>query len=313
MTTNYVYSGSSSTGGEEWVCFNMNVDAAFNALIAKHGFIENLTGHELVITDVNEPVAGMTSGSATSDSSEINGVNRGSVRIWAGTPTDNNLYNCPFYVTNTGELHSTKAVISGDVTISGSIYGTAVMLKTPVYTYNRASLRVLQSPNGGEILKFSTLSNVVYQILSNEDGGPIIVKNLSTNLVERYENDTNEKEQLESNRLETTNGTGYLIITGKVTQIDSLKLLPPAKTCPGAVTTVAYYCSNSTKVAPIGSAYSSDMVESFSDGGTSNNSYHYVSLDANKCITFISDGKNWLAIQKTDVVTAGFTDSINSL
>lgn len=113
--------------------------------------------------------------------------------------------------------------------------------------------------------------------------------------------------------MKTTNGTGYIIITGKVTEIDSLKLLPPAKTCPGAVTTVAYYCSNSTKVAPIGSAYSSDMVESFSDGGTSNNSYHYVSLDANKCITFISDGKNWLAIQKTDVVTAGFTNSINNL
>lgn len=306
------------TGGSEWEQFQPMSEAVFNALLAKSAYIENLTvSKDLVITDgENVPTAGMTGTSSTINTANGGTVTtgQGDIRIWAGYPTNNNLYNCPFYVTNTGELHSTKAVISGDVTISGSIYGTAVMLKTPVYTYNRASSpRVLKSPNGGEILKFSALSNVVYQILSNEDGGPIIVKNLSTNLIEQYENDTNEKDQLESNRLETTNGTGYLIITGKVTQIDSLKLLPPAKTCPGAVTTVAYYCSNSTKVAPIGSAHSSDMVESFSDGGTPNNSYHYVPLDANKCITFISDGKNWLAIQKTDVVTAGFTDSISNL
>lgn len=139
MITNYVYSGSSSTGGEEWVCFNMNVDAAFNALIAKHGFIENLTGHELVITDANEPVAGMTSASATSDSSEIDDVTRGSVRIWAGTPTNNNLYNCPFYVTNTGELHSTKAVISGDIVVNGTFSGTVLDLVSPMYVYSSTS------------------------------------------------------------------------------------------------------------------------------------------------------------------------------
>lgn len=176
------------SGGSEWEQFQPMSEAVFNALLAKSAYIENLTvAKDLVITDgERNPTAGMTGTSSTINTANGGTVTtgRGDIRIWAGTPTGNNLYNCPFYVTNTGELHSTKAVISGDVTISGSIYGTAVMLKTPVYTYNRANLRDLQSPNGGEILKFSALSNVVYQILSNEDGGPIIVKNLSTKLIE---------------------------------------------------------------------------------------------------------------------------------
>ena len=106
-----------------WEEFSTPADsAAFQAIIAKYGFIENLTGRELVITDGdNNPVAGITTGTALDvDNDEIRGVTRGDVRIWAGSPTKNNisnLTNCPFYVTNAGFLHAENGEFGG--TVSG--------------------------------------------------------------------------------------------------------------------------------------------------------------------------------------------------
>lgn len=101
-----------------WILFSPSGDAAFQAFIAKFGFIENLTARELVITDDNNnPVAGMTRGTAVSgDGDAISGVTRGNVRIWAGAISNGNLMGCPFYVTDSGFLNAENAQINGDIT-----------------------------------------------------------------------------------------------------------------------------------------------------------------------------------------------------
>lgn len=109
------------TNSDYWEEFSTPADsAAFQAIIAKYGFIENLTGREIVVTnDENTPVAGITNGSSTAvdaDSGLIRNVNRGNVRIWAGTPEANgNLADCPFYVTDEGFLHAENGEFGGKV------------------------------------------------------------------------------------------------------------------------------------------------------------------------------------------------------
>ena len=117
---------ASTNASTYWVEFVPSNDTIYQNLIARNAFIQNLTGREIVITDSgNTPVAGLTSGTAVSgDGAALDGITRGNVRIWAGTPTSANLINCPFYVTNTGYLHATNANITGEIdATSGSIGG----------------------------------------------------------------------------------------------------------------------------------------------------------------------------------------------
>lgn len=107
-----------------WEFTNLG-NAMFQTILARNAFIQNLNSRELVITDGNSnPVAGITSGTAVAgDGGEsLTAQERGSVRIWAGSPTKEvggvtttNLTNCPFYVTNTGEMHAENGVFSGIV------------------------------------------------------------------------------------------------------------------------------------------------------------------------------------------------------
>ena len=120
------------TNSDYWEEFSTPTDsAAFQAIIANYGFIKNLTGREIVVTnDENTPVAGITNGSSTAvdaDSGLIRNVNRGNVRIWAGTPEANgNLADCPFYVTDAGFLHAENGEFGG--TVSG-VTGTFKRLR----------------------------------------------------------------------------------------------------------------------------------------------------------------------------------------
>ena len=113
------------TNSEYWEEFSTPADsAAFQAIIARYGFIENLTGREIVVTNSdNTPVAGITNGTAVDgDGDAIDGVNRGNVRIWAGTPAANgNLADCPFYVTDEGFLHAEDGEFGGSLS---SVAGT---------------------------------------------------------------------------------------------------------------------------------------------------------------------------------------------
>lgn len=101
-----------------WIEFASPFDSvAFQALIAEYGYISNLTGRELIITDNGTPVAGITSGHAvTGDGGEgLTDENRGNIRIWAGTPENGNLNTCNFYVTDAGILHAKNGEFSGTV------------------------------------------------------------------------------------------------------------------------------------------------------------------------------------------------------
>jgi hypothetical protein len=42
-------------------------------------------------------------------------TSNGNIRIFAGTPSGANLYNCPFYVTDSGYVKATNADITGDI------------------------------------------------------------------------------------------------------------------------------------------------------------------------------------------------------
>ena len=77
------------------------------------------------------PVAGITNGTAVDgDGDAISGVNRGNVRIWAGTPAANgNLADCPFYVTDEGFLHAENGEFGG--TVSG-VTGTFKNLRCKI-------------------------------------------------------------------------------------------------------------------------------------------------------------------------------------
>ena len=113
-----------AVNNDYWIEFASPSDsAAFQALIAEYGYISNLTGRELIITDNGTPVAGITSGHAvTGDGGEgLTDENRGNIRIWAGTPENGNLNTCNFYVTDKGILHAKNGEFSGTVEgISGT-------------------------------------------------------------------------------------------------------------------------------------------------------------------------------------------------
>ena len=90
-------------------------DAQFiNQLISNKAYIQELSSNEVVITDDNEIVAGMTSGKKIGGTSSLNGKvnNKGDVRIWAGKLTGGNLTTAPFTVTSTGKLNATDADIT---------------------------------------------------------------------------------------------------------------------------------------------------------------------------------------------------------
>lgn len=95
-------------------------------LIANKGFIKEFSSEEVVIMDDNKIVAGMTSGKAIDDKSDlkdkVTDEGKGDVRIWAGQFKDGNLTTAPFTVTNAGALKSTNANITGQINAtSGSI------------------------------------------------------------------------------------------------------------------------------------------------------------------------------------------------
>ena len=110
---------NASTGqvGSAWVHFINMGDAAFQALLAKYAYIENLTANEIIITRNNSPVAGMTRGTAVDPShNPLPGITRGNIRIWAGfDPSTGDLQRSKFYVTEDGFLHAENAEIVGSL------------------------------------------------------------------------------------------------------------------------------------------------------------------------------------------------------
>lgn len=109
-----------------WQKMSVTEDFVVNKLAANQAYIKELSSEEVVITDNDTIVAGMTSGKAIDDKSDlkdkVTDEGKGDVRIWAGQFKDGNLTTAPFTVTNTGALKSTNANITGQINAtSGSI------------------------------------------------------------------------------------------------------------------------------------------------------------------------------------------------
>ena len=114
---------------------SMNDAQFINQLISNKAYIEELSSKEVVITDDNKIVAGMTSGKKIGETSNLNGKvdNKGDVRIWAGEFTGGNLTTAPFTVTSTGKLNATDADITGTINSkSGNIGGFVISDKSLV-------------------------------------------------------------------------------------------------------------------------------------------------------------------------------------
>lgn len=111
-------------------------DAQFiNQLISNKAYIQELSSNEVVITDDNKIVAGMTSGKKFDETSNLNGKvnNKGDVRIWAGGIPNGDLTEAPFTVTSTGKLNATDADITGTINSkSGNIGGFTISDKSLV-------------------------------------------------------------------------------------------------------------------------------------------------------------------------------------
>ncbi len=96
-------------------------DAAFrNLLVENAAYIESLSSKQVVITDNNNIVAGMTSGTITGTELEDK-VTPGNIRIWAGATENGNLATAPFTVDNAGAIKADSGKI-GDFSISGGLY-----------------------------------------------------------------------------------------------------------------------------------------------------------------------------------------------
>lgn len=105
-----------------WQKMSVTEDFVANKLAASQAYIKELSSEEVVITDNNTIVAGMTSSKSLANSLLPSNTTKSDVRIWAGQFKDGNLTTAPFTVTNAGTLKSTDANITGKINAtSGSI------------------------------------------------------------------------------------------------------------------------------------------------------------------------------------------------
>lgn len=87
-----------------WQKMSVTEDFVVNKLAANQAYIKELSSEEVVITNNDTIVAGMTSSKSLTNSLLPSDVKKGDVRIWAGQFRDANLTKAPFTVTSTGVL-----------------------------------------------------------------------------------------------------------------------------------------------------------------------------------------------------------------
>lgn len=108
--------------------FTINNNTFCDLLAANKAYIKEISSNEIVIFDDNNKiVAGMTSGKAVDEKSDLydkvdkNG--KGNVRIWAGDISNKDLTTAPFTVTDAGVLKSTNANITGQINATSGKIG----------------------------------------------------------------------------------------------------------------------------------------------------------------------------------------------
>ena len=153
-------------------------DAQFiNQLISNKAYIQELSSNEVVITDDNEIVAGMTSGKKIDETSNLNGKvnNKGDVRIWAGGIPNGDLTEAPFTVTSTGKLNATDADITGTINSkSGNIGGFTISDKSLV-SESGSIIKFFNKQTTGTTLKFDiNVGNELYGYGDTETLCPVL-------------------------------------------------------------------------------------------------------------------------------------------
>lgn len=114
-------------GSSYWQPFTINDNAFYNLLMANKAYIKELSSEEVVIFDGETIVAGITSGKAVDEKSDLYGkVNengKGNVRIWAGEMQNaGDLTSAPFTVTDAGVLKCQSAEGNSITLQDGTIY-----------------------------------------------------------------------------------------------------------------------------------------------------------------------------------------------
>lgn len=139
-------------------------DAQFiNQLISNKAYIEELSSKEVVITDDNNIVAGMTSGNAIQHSSLPSSVNKGDIRIWAGEFTGGDLTTAPFTVTKTGKLNATDADITGTINSKSGNIGGFVISDKSLVSESGSIIKFFNKQTTGTTLKFDiNVGNELY-------------------------------------------------------------------------------------------------------------------------------------------------------
>lgn len=143
-------------GSSYWQAFTINKNAFYDLLMANKAHIKELSSNEIVIFNGDNQdkkiVAGMTSGNAVDEKSDLNGTvdkdGKGNVRIWAGEFTGGDLTTAPFTVTDEGNVVAHTATLydatfyaaNAEVKITNNRF-TNTSGSTP-FTYENAGLYV---------------------------------------------------------------------------------------------------------------------------------------------------------------------------
>lgn len=143
-------------GASYWQAFTINKNAFYDLLMANKAHIKELSSNEIVIFDGDNQdkkiVAGMTSGNAVDEKSDLNGTvdknGKGNVRIWAGEFTGGDLTTAPFTVTDEGNVVAHTATLydatfyaaNAEVKITNNLFVSGS--GSAVFNYENAGLYI---------------------------------------------------------------------------------------------------------------------------------------------------------------------------
>ena len=143
-------------GSSYWQPFTINNNAFYDLLMANKAHIKELSSNEIVIFNGDNQdkkiVAGMTSGNAVDEKSDLNGTvdknGKGNVRIWAGEFTGGDLTTAPFTVTDEGNVVAHTATLydatfyaaNAEVKITNNLFVSGS--GSAVFNYENAGLYI---------------------------------------------------------------------------------------------------------------------------------------------------------------------------
>ena len=143
-------------GASYWQAFTINENAFYDLLMANKAHIKKLSSNEIVIFNGDNQdkkiVAGMTSGNAVDEKSDLSGTvdknGKGNVRIWAGEFTGGDLTTAPFTVTDEGNVVAHTATLydatfyaaNAEVKITNNLFTSGS--GSAVFNYENAGLYI---------------------------------------------------------------------------------------------------------------------------------------------------------------------------